>query len=141
VIALRFSYNHCIHRNFSERGELMSSATTTTDITTVPQPVTLDFRPVLRKINDDDFFEFCRANRDLRIERTKEGELILMPPTGGETGRRNFDLNVIFGIWARTEGTGLGFDSSSAGGSGPSFRRTSIERLRVGDERNLGIVG
>jgi Uma2 family endonuclease len=91
----------------------MSSATITTDIITVPQPITLDFNPVLRKINDDDFFEFCQANRDLRIERTKEGELIIMPPTGGETGGRNFELTGVFRNWVKSDGTGKGFDSST----------------------------
>jgi Uma2 family endonuclease len=108
-----FSYNPYVHRNFSERGGLMSSATITTDIITVPQPITLDFNPVLRKINDDDFFEFCQANRDLRIERTKEGELIIMPPTGGETGGRNFELTGVFRNWVKSDGTGKGFDSST----------------------------
>ena len=37
-----------------------------------------------------------------------------MPPTGGETGRRNFSLNVLFGIWVKKDGTGIGFDSSTA---------------------------
>jgi Uma2 family endonuclease len=91
----------------------MSSATITTDMITVPQPITLDFNPVLRKINDDDFFEFCQANRDLRIERTKEGELIIMPPTGGETGGRNFELTGVFRNWVKSDGTGKGFDSST----------------------------
>ncbi|MBO0800914.1 MAG: Uma2 family endonuclease [Blastocatellia bacterium] len=86
----------------------------TTDLLTVPQPVTLDFNPVLRKINDDDFFEFCLANRDLRIERTKEGELIVMPPTGGETGGSNFELTGVFRNWVKSDGTGKGFDSSTA---------------------------
>ena len=36
-----------------------------------------------------------------------------MPPTGGETGRRNFDLSVSFGSWARADGTRIGFDSST----------------------------
>jgi Uma2 family endonuclease len=91
-------------------GETMSA---TTDSTNVLLPVTLDFNPVLRKINDDDFFEFCQANRDLRIERTKEGEVIIMPPTGGETGRRNFELTGAFRSWARADGTGVGFGSST----------------------------
>jgi Uma2 family endonuclease len=85
----------------------------TADSITVPQPVTLDFNPVLRKINDDDFFEFCQANRNLRIERTKEGEVIIMPPTGGETGRHNFELTGAFRSWVRVDGTGIGFDSST----------------------------
>jgi Uma2 family endonuclease len=64
-------------------------------------------------LGDDELFEFCAANRDLRIERTADGELLIMPPTGGETGRRNFDLIGQFAGWVRRDGTGLGFDSST----------------------------
>jgi Uma2 family endonuclease len=77
------------------------------------KPFTLHFGPVLRKLSDDDFFEFCQANRDWRIERTTDGDIIIMPPTGGETGGRNFNLSVAFGIWAKVDGTGKGFDSST----------------------------
>lgn len=77
------------------------------------KPFILHFGPVLRKLSDDDFFEFCQANQDWRIERTSDGDIIIMPPTGGETGGRNFDLSVAFGIWAKADGTGKGFDSST----------------------------
>jgi Uma2 family endonuclease len=64
-------------------------------------------------LGDDDLFELCTANRELRIERTTDGELVIMPPTGGETGRRNFDLTGQFAAWVRRDGTGVGFDSST----------------------------
>lgn len=64
-------------------------------------------------ISDDELFELSERNRDLRIERTPEGELIVMSPTGGETGRRNFQLIVQLGTWAASDGTGIGFDSST----------------------------
>lgn len=64
-------------------------------------------------LGDDDLFDLCAANRELRIERTSDGELIIMPPTGGETGRRNFDLVGQFAAWVRRDGTGIGFDSST----------------------------
>lgn len=50
----------------------------------------------------------------MRVERTADGEIILMSPTGGETGRRNFALSVAFGIWAEKDGSGVAFDSSTA---------------------------
>jgi Uma2 family endonuclease len=62
---------------------------------------------------DDDLFDLCAANRELRIERTSDGELVIMPPTGGDTGRRNFDLTGQFAVWVRRDGTGVGFDSST----------------------------
>jgi Uma2 family endonuclease len=64
-------------------------------------------------MSDDEFFEFCRVNRELRIERTAEGDLIIMSPTGGETGNRNFNLTARFGIWVDGDGRGIGFDSST----------------------------
>lgn len=77
-------------------------------------PLVMRASPTLRQMSDQEFFEFCQLNRDWRIEQTSEGDLIIMPPTGGETGRRNFNLNVLFGIWVEKDGTGVGFDSSTA---------------------------
>ena len=76
-------------------------------------PVVLHFGPILRKLDDREFFEFCQLNRDLRIERTAEGDLLVMPPTGGETGHRNFVLYVLFAAWAEKDGSGIAFDSST----------------------------
>lgn len=76
--------------------------------------VAVDVTRLIRtKISDDDFFAFCRQNDELRIEMTKEGDVIIMPPTTSETGRKNFNLAVEFGIWAKTDKTGVGFDSST----------------------------
>lgn len=75
--------------------------------------IVLHLGRIMKKLNDEDFVEFCRLNRDLRIERTKDGDLIIMPPTFSKTGERNFKLAVEFGIWTRADGTGVGFDSST----------------------------
>src|SRR5438105_491668 len=64
-------------------------------------------------LSGERFFEFCVANREARIERTADGEIVIMPPTDSETGRRNADLIVQLGNWARHDGTGLVFDSST----------------------------
>lgn len=80
---------------------------------TESNPFVIHFGPVLRRLSDEDFFEFCQANRDWSIERTSDGDIIIMPPTGGETGKRNFDLTGAFYAWAKTDGTGVGFDSST----------------------------
>jgi Uma2 family endonuclease len=66
-----------------------------------------------RPVSDDALYEFCRANPELRIERTAEGEILIMSPTGGETGRRNFVLIGQFWAWVRVDGAGVGFDSST----------------------------
>jgi Uma2 family endonuclease len=46
----------------------------------------------ISRFTDDQHFQFCAANRKLRIERTAEGKIIIMSPTGGETGRRNAEI-------------------------------------------------
>jgi len=76
-------------------------------------PIVLDFRDVLKKINDDEFESFCRHNPDVEIELSKEGELIIMPPTGGRTGIRNFSLIGYFFNWVERDKSGVGFDSST----------------------------
>lgn len=76
-------------------------------------PIVLNFRDVLKKISDDEFESFCRHNPDIEIELTKEGELVIMPPTGGETGIRNFTLIGIFFNWLEKDKSGVGFDSST----------------------------
>ena len=65
------------------------------------------------KLTDDLFDELCRLNRDMRLERTAKGELIIMPPTGGETGNRNHELNRQLGNWRKSDATGAAFDSST----------------------------
>lgn len=50
---------------------------------------------------------------DLRMELTQEGELIIMPPTFPDTGKRNFKLIVRFGMWSEANDLGTGYDSSS----------------------------
>jgi Uma2 family endonuclease len=65
------------------------------------------------KMTDDQFFELCQNNRELRFERNANGELIIMPPTGGETGNRNGRLNQQLFNWSDTDGTGIAFDSST----------------------------
>lgn len=73
----------------------------------------IDFGKALKKMNDDEFFEFCQRNKKMRIEMDKHGAITIMPPTGSETGKRNFKLAVKFGNWVEKDGTGEGFDSST----------------------------
>ena len=73
----------------------------------------MDFSPLTTKVSDEQFTELCRRNPDLRIELTGEGDLIIMPPTGGKTGARNFYLTGKFSVWVEKDATGRGFDSST----------------------------
>jgi Uma2 family endonuclease len=84
-------------------------------IKTEQVPLTVDLSSLMlqTKMTDQQFYAFCQTNRDLRIERTASGEVIVMPPVYSDTGNRNFKTAVQLGIWAEQDGTGEGFDSSS----------------------------
>ncbi len=73
--------------------------------------VILNFLPDLW--TEDEFLTFCRANPELRIERTAQGRLIIMPPAGTETGGRNADFTTDLTIWNRKTKLGKVFDSSA----------------------------
>jgi Uma2 family endonuclease len=74
----------------------------------VPLELTVD-------LTDEQFFQLCQNNHDLRFERTATGELIIMPPTGSETGDRNADLTYQLRAWSRQnqQQPGKSFDSST----------------------------
>lgn len=76
-------------------------------------PIVINFRELVDEISDDRFEKFCRQNPDVELEMTKEGEIVIMPPTGGITGNRNFSLIVLFGNWIEKDESGIGFDSST----------------------------
>ena len=62
---------------------------------------------------DDQFYEFCRINRELRIERGAEGEVTIMPPAGWESARKNARITYQLEAWAMQDGTGAAADSSA----------------------------
>ncbi len=61
----------------------------------------------------EEFAALAASYPDLRMELTREGELILMPPTFPETGNKNFKLIARFGIWSESNDLGRGYDSST----------------------------
>ncbi|MEL6462562.1 MAG: Uma2 family endonuclease [Cyanobacteria bacterium J06621_15] len=69
--------------------------------------------PPSLKFTDEEFEQIVEFNKELRLELTAEGELILMSPTGGETGNRNFDLIGQIWFWSRKNKLGKAFDSST----------------------------
>ena len=64
-------------------------------------------------MTDEQFFQLCQNNRELRFERNANGELIIMSPAGGETGNRNGRLNQQLFNWTDADSTGIAFDSST----------------------------
>jgi Uma2 family endonuclease len=75
-------------------------------------PFTITLDPV-GALTDEAFYQLCRANRDCKFERSAQGELIILPLSGGESGRRSADITAELGIWNRQTQLGYTFDSST----------------------------
>lgn len=97
-------------------------------------------------VTPEHFDQLCLDNPDLRLELTKDGELIVMPPTGGESGERNLDLAIDVGIWNRERQLGRTFDSSTGydftglGGGKMSPDVSWIEKSRLIGVEIVGFI-
>jgi len=63
--------------------------------------------------SEEEFFRFCQSNRELRIERSAEGEIIVMSPAGGYSSFQNTKVVSQLDAWATKDGSGVAFDSSA----------------------------
>jgi Uma2 family endonuclease len=76
------------------------------------EALTVDFKSVI-ELTDEQFYQLCSSNPDVRFERNATGELIIMPPVGGESGNRNGRVNQQLFNWSDIDNTGIAFDSST----------------------------
>ncbi len=93
--------------------------------------------PVNLKISwltDEQFERLCAENPELRIELTAQGELIVLPPAGSETGWSDSEINAALNLWSKQDRTGLTF-GSSAGFALPNGAKRSPEASWVKRER------
>ncbi len=90
-------------------------------------------------LSDEQFFQICQDNRDLRFERTSEGDLIIMSPTGGNTGRRNIKLSTQLELWSSQMKLGVAFDSNT-GFKLPNGANRSPDASWVKQERWEGLT-
>ncbi|HEY7060732.1 MAG TPA: Uma2 family endonuclease [Chloroflexota bacterium] len=74
-------------------------------------PLVLQTRPAL-DLSEDEFFELCQLNRDLQIERTAEGEWLIMTPVGGDSSAGEAEITYQLVAWAKRDGTGTAFSPS-----------------------------
>lgn len=79
----------------------------------MPLPIDLSSLTSMPKLSDQQFYNFCRTNPDLRIERNANGEIIVMPPAFSDTGNRNGRVFGQLFVWSEADGTGEAFDSSA----------------------------
>lgn len=64
-------------------------------------------------LTDEQFYHLCQVNQDWRLERTAEGELVIMSPVGGRSGNREADLITDLNLWNRKTKLGKVFSSST----------------------------
>jgi Uma2 family endonuclease len=76
------------------------------------EALTVDLKSVI-ELTDAQFYQLCSSNPDVRFERNATGELIIMPPVGGESGNRNGRVNQQLFNWSDIDNTGIAFDSST----------------------------
>jgi Uma2 family endonuclease len=69
--------------------------------------------PSSMEMDDETLFEFCQANRDYRIERNADGDILVMSPEAASSGSGNTELTWMFAEWAQREGSGRVFGSST----------------------------
>lgn len=75
--------------------------------------VKLNFGSFLKPMKNDDFLQLSRDNQDVQIEMTKDGDLIIMPGTGGLTGRKNSRIIRRLDEWTEKDASGVAFDSDT----------------------------
>ncbi len=80
--------------------------------TLLEEPLVVHTRPAI-DMDDEQFFQFCRLNRDLQIERTAEGDILIMAPEAGSSGRASSKLAAVFEEWSERDGSGQVFGSST----------------------------
>ncbi len=74
--------------------------------------ITINLNSVI-ELDEDQFYEICQSNPDVKFERNAKGELIIMSPTGGLTGKYNADIVTDLNLWNRQKQLGIVFDSST----------------------------
>jgi Uma2 family endonuclease len=74
--------------------------------------ITVNFNEIIN-LSDDQFYQLCRNNPDVKFERNVKREIVIMSPTGGEAGNRNIEIAADFVIWNRQAKLGILFDSST----------------------------
>lgn len=68
---------------------------------------------LLARLTDEEFFDFCQQNPDLRLERTADHEIIAMPPAGAESSRKSNEVLFQLTLWNRQHQLGYVFESSA----------------------------
>ena len=75
--------------------------------------ISLSLKALVQEFTHEQFYELCMANKDIAMERSSTGDLIIMPPVGGESGAKEAEYIIDLGIWNRQTKLGKVFSSST----------------------------
>ena len=109
----------------------MTAVLVNEQIGTENEPFTLELAD---EMDDKAFYRFCRRNDHLRFERNPDGTILIMPNTGGKTGKKNSEINFELVLWNRQHKKGVVFDSSTAFKL-PNFATRSPDASWISDNR------
>ena len=73
--------------------------------------LTISLEPIF-ELTEEKFFQLCQKNRDLRFERSAQGDITIMAPEGSDTSMRSIEISADLVIWNRRKKLGLAFGSS-----------------------------
>lgn len=74
--------------------------------------IVLRLPPKNKVYSEEEFWELCQLNPELRMEKNSDGSVVIMAPTVSDSSRQNSNLATLLGIWRMQDGTGVSFDSS-----------------------------
>jgi Uma2 family endonuclease len=94
---------------------------------------------IFDRMTNEEFVAFCLEQRDLKIERTAEGEIIIIPPTYSKTGRINLKIARQLANWSEATQLGEVFDSST-GFTLPNGAMRSPDASWIARERWEGLT-
>lgn len=66
----------------------------------------------LMRMSEDEFLEFCTMNKEINLERTADGELLILPKCGGNAGLRHVEITYQLRSWQKRVGLGVAFGSN-----------------------------
>jgi Uma2 family endonuclease len=73
--------------------------------------ITISLEPIF-ELTEEKFFQLCQKNRDLRFERSAQGDITIMAPEGSDTSMRSIEISADLVIWNRRKNLGVAFGSS-----------------------------
>lgn len=84
--------------------------------------------------SNEEFWELCKLNPDLRMEKNRDGSVVIMNPVVSDGGRQELNVSAQLWIWAKQNGQGIAFGPSA----GFTLPTTPVASVRAPDASWIG---